>query len=63
MGTVVRINKDSGWPEILLDQDTEGNEVECLTANTYRAQVGDRAVLVRIGGRFVAEYAVGLYVE
>ena len=61
MGTVIRISKTTGNPEILLDQDGEGHEVDCLTANTYRPQIGDRAVLERIGGRYIAEYAVGAY--
>ena len=61
MGTVIRINKDSGYPEVQLDGTGEGDEIECLSACNYQPLVGDRVVLVRVAGRMVAEYAVGLY--
>lgn len=61
MGTVKAISADTGRPMVLLDGDAEGGEVECLTACSYRPMVGDRAVLARVGGRWVAEYAIGTY--
>ena len=57
IGTVVEVDA-GGHPVVLLDGSEEGGEVSCLRAGSYTPQAGDRCVVVQVGLRFVAEFAI-----
>lgn len=53
-GTVTAIN--DGSPSVKLDGSDDA--VNMLTASSYSPTVGDRVKVARVGGRYIAEYAV-----
>ena len=60
--TIVEVpDGEGGFVRVLPDGAHIGAEISAVTACSYNPREGDRAKLVRIGGRFVVEYAIGDY--